>query len=224
MKIVTIIGVAALAGATLAFTATLPMQDAKAKSRGDEKKAEKAAPDAAAMQAAFEQAAAPGKQHAELAKTAGTWTTHMKHYSAPDAPPMESDGTSKIEPILGGRYMVERFESDMPMMGRFEGMGISGYDNVTQQYVATWIDNMGTGVMITRGNRNAEGVLEMRGEYDDALGQGKIPMREVLKEVSPNERHFTMYETRDGVERKLFDLVYTRGQSAGQGEGQGKAR
>ncbi len=29
----------------------------------------------------------------------------------------------------------------------FEGMGIDGYDNLAKQYVSTWVDNMGTGIM-----------------------------------------------------------------------------
>lgn len=227
MQLVTIVCATALAGAlagaTLAFTVATPTQDAQA-----------GAQDEAEMMAAFERAATPGPQHAELAKTAGTWTTRMKHYSAPDSPPMESVGTSTIEPIMDGRYMLEHFESDIPMMGAFRGMGVSGYDNVAQEYVATWIDNMGTGILITRGQRDANGVLEMRGEYADAMGQGQVPLREVLREVSPDEKHFTMYETRDGTERMLFELVYTRAPSGGHGaddghghrdgEGHGKPR
>ena len=30
----------------------------------------------------------------------------------------------------------------------FKGMSIDAYDNVKQKFVSTWIDNMGTGVMM----------------------------------------------------------------------------
>jgi hypothetical protein len=33
----------------------------------------------------------------------------------------------------------------------FEGRGTEAYDNITKQYVNTWIDNMGTGIMHSTG-------------------------------------------------------------------------
>ena len=34
---------------------------------------------------------------------------------------------------------------------QFKGMGIEGYDNVKKKFVGSWIDNMGTGIMMSEG-------------------------------------------------------------------------
>ena len=33
---------------------------------------------------------------------------------------------------------------------QFKGMGVEGYDNVKKKFVASWIDNMGTGIHVFR--------------------------------------------------------------------------
>ncbi len=33
----------------------------------------------------------------------------------------------------------------------FKGMGIEDYDNVKKKFVGTWVDNMGTGIMMSEG-------------------------------------------------------------------------
>ena len=56
--------------------------------------------------------------------------------------------------ILGDRVMVEEVKSQM--MGQpFTGHGMSGYDNVSDKYWATWIDSMSTGVMTSEGTCDA---------------------------------------------------------------------
>jgi hypothetical protein len=216
MKIVTIIGAAALAGATLAFTVALPAQDAKAKSQADEKGAAASASQTETMEA-YMKAIAPGEQHARFRSMAGTWNTRMTHYT-PGVPPTESIGTSRLELIMGDRYLIEHFEADVPMMGQFKGMAIYAFDNVTQEYVGTWIDNFDTGILSTRGTRNADGHVEVYGEFVDARGGGKVSIREVFQDVSPNERLMTMYETRGDTEKMLFELTYTREQAEDQGQ------
>ena len=35
---------------------------------------------------------------------------------------------------------------------QFKGMGIEGYDNVKKKFVASWVDNMSTGVPVLQRN------------------------------------------------------------------------
>ena len=34
----------------------------------------------------------------------------------------------------------------------FKGTGIEGYDNGKKKFVGTWMDNMGTGIMMSEGD------------------------------------------------------------------------
>ncbi len=52
-------------------------------------------------------------QHEELGKLAGTWDVVMKMWTAPDAPPMESIGTSTGKSILGGNYIQQDLKSSV---------------------------------------------------------------------------------------------------------------
>ena len=70
-------------------------------------------------------------------------------------PAQESTGTSENKMILGGRYLEQHY--DGTMMGQpFCGIGY-GFDNYKKKYVATWIDSMGTGILVTTGHRGQGG-------------------------------------------------------------------
>ena len=50
------------------------------------------------------------------------------------------------------------------MMGTpFTGHGMTGYDNVTGKYWSTWTDSMSTGIMVSEGSCDAEGVCTFIG-------------------------------------------------------------
>jgi hypothetical protein len=42
---------------------------------------------------------------------------------------------------MGGRFLGQRYTGSM-MSAPFEGVGYTGYDNVTKKYWGTWIDRM----------------------------------------------------------------------------------
>jgi hypothetical protein len=88
----------------------------------------------------------PGPQHKLLAQRAGDWTYTNKMWMAPGQPPIESSGTMHGEMILGGRYLEMSVHGQMMGMA-FEGRSTEGYDNLAKQYVGTWVDNFGTGIM-----------------------------------------------------------------------------
>ena len=57
---------------------------------------------------------------------------------------------------LGGRFLEERVQSSF--MGQpFSGIGYTGYDNVKKKYVSTWMDNMGTMIMVMEGTPDPAG-------------------------------------------------------------------
>ena len=158
--------------------------------------------DQQAMMDKMTKAATPGPQHEMFKKMAGDWTTKVKYQMDPSQPAQESQGASTITTLMDGRYCQEVATGQM--MGQpFNGMGITGYDNVMGKYVSTWIDNMGTGIMTSTGTADASGkVITWNGTMSDPV-TGK-PSKERMVETIVDDSHYTleMYGTPPGPRRK----------------------
>ncbi len=177
------------------------------------KKAEagKGGGDTAAMMAAFEKAATPGENHKFLQAFVGTWSVTMKAFMEPGKPPVESTGTSEVKLILGGRYMKEHVVSTF--MGKpFEGQGVTGYDNTKKQFVGSWVDSMGTGIMTSTGTVDATGkVFTSTGLESDAM-TGKDKTTKMIDKVESDKKRTSEFWAKgpDGKEMKTMELTYTR--------------
>lgn len=171
----------------------------------------KMSPEEQKMFDACMKAATPGPQHKQLASIAGTWDVATKFWMKHDAPASESKSVSKAKTILGDRWIMEEFEGQMDQMP-FEGMGITGFDNVKKKYVNFWMDTMGTGAMISEGTADASGkVVTYIGTYEDPMTNKTKTYRSISKIVSDSKRTFEMYDTTpEGKEFKNLDIVYTR--------------
>jgi hypothetical protein len=164
-----------------------------------------------AMMDAMMKAMVPGENHKLLASLSGNWTFAQKMWMDPAAPPQESTGTASYTMSLGGRYLESTAKgvfSGMP----FEGKGVTAYDNVTKQFMASWIDNFGTGIMYMTGKYDpATKALTFLTDMDDPAKPGtKIKVREVLRFVDPNKHIMEWYELRAGKDVKTMEIVYTR--------------
>lgn len=168
-------------------------------------------PEEAAMMEAWTKAATLDENHKPLAECVGTWNVTWLWWSKPGEQPMESSGTATYEMVLGGRYLKEKVKSEW--MGQpFEGEGCTGYDNLKKAYVSTWIDNMGTGIMISEGEWNpATKTYTWQGEYVDAM-TGKPKKMRMVEKVESADKHITDFFDMgpDGKEYKSMELVYTR--------------
>jgi hypothetical protein len=160
------------------------------------------------MMAAYMAAAAPDEHHERLAQFAGTRTFTMTHWPGPGAPSQSADGTVSAEMIMGGRYLVARYSSDMGGFV-FEGSAWTGYDRTAGEYVSTWIDNMSTTIMVARG-QESDGVMEMRGEYVDPVTRAHQVHRSVER-LLPDGGYRMEYYVRegDGEEWKSMEIVYS---------------
>jgi hypothetical protein len=99
---------------------------------------------------AYNKLTTPGEHHKRLGMLAGKWKVSGKAWMVPGQPPMEMASTMEASWILGGHYMQETYSGSF--MGQpFEGRQTDGYDNGTNEYFATWVDSMGTGLLVSRG-------------------------------------------------------------------------
>lgn len=147
--------------------------------------------DEAAAMAAWQAYMTPGAPHQHMASTAGEWRHEVTVWPAPGAESMQNEATSTAEMILGGRYLVETFTGTMMGMP-FEGRGTYGFDNAKKQAFMTWVDNMGTGVMVGWGTPEGNKIA-YEGTFVDAGDGQEKPFRSVVTHVSPDHVIMEMY-------------------------------
>ena len=177
-----------------------------------------AKPDEKEMMAKMMEMAKPGDNHKILADMVGTWSYKVKFWMAPDAPPSESSGTTVYKSIMGGRYVIGDVSGKMEMPGadgkmkkvEFKGMSIDAYDNVKQKFISTWIDNMGTGIIMLEGSYDpATKSLTYNGTAEMMPGMTS-KVRQVVKVADKNKHSMEYYEDRGQGEMKTMEINYTR--------------
>jgi hypothetical protein len=214
--------VAVVAGAASLAIAQQPPKDAKPATKDAQpaKPGEHQLPPGmseADMQACMA-AATPGPMHEHLAKGVGTWIGKVTSYCmSPE--PTRSECTTVITGIMDGRFFKSETSGEMPGMGPFNGFAIVGYDNVAKKFQQTWIDNMGTGMMISTGELSPDGkTLTWTGTYTCPIKKGPVTYRMIENYTGKDTMTFTMYgpNPMDGKETKMMEISYTRkGATAG---------
>ncbi len=154
----------------------------------------------------------PNEAHKALEAFAGKWTYTGQFKMTGDAPAQEMKGTSEITMIFGGRFLKQEIEG--PWMGEnFNGIGYTGYDNVRQEYVSTWIDSVGTGIMTAAGQYDpATKTLNQVGANSCPLtGEKARPGRSTWTVVDNAHTVYSSYGMGpDGKEFKAMEITYSR--------------
>lgn len=167
-------------------------------------------PEMQEMMAAYMEAGTPGEPHAWLAKSAGNWKTTTTMWMEPGGEPMTSEGKVEREMILDGRVMVEHFKGDM-MGTPFEGMGLFGYNNVSDKYWSVWMDSMSTGMGTGEGTcADDHSTCTYTMTWSDPMTGGTTTARIETEQIGEDSEKMTMYESRDGTEFKSMEIVYER--------------
>lgn len=166
--------------------------------------------DSAAMHKAWEAYATPGDMHKMMAAEAGSWNNEMTFWMSPEAPPEKYTSTSEIKMMLGGKYQQTTYKGKMMDMD-FEGMGMLAYDNATKEFTSTWIDNMGTGMMVMKGKYD-EGTKSttLTGKMVDPMTGKENDCREVYTIVDENTRKMEMFCNSGKGEYKNMEIVMKR--------------
>jgi hypothetical protein len=159
---------------------------------------------------AYAKLAQPGEHHKQLGNLVGKWKVAGKSWMAPGQPPVEMNGTTETSWILGGHYLQEVHKSSF--MGQpFEGRSIDGYDNTTHDYFSTWIDSMGTGVMLFRGSCDDPcKVLTEVAEGPDPMTGKVMKTKIVTTFVDHDTYRYEMYMvgmTPDGQDAKVVKVM-----------------
>ena len=152
----------------------------------------------------------PGPMHEFMATFSGDWKTINKYWMDPAGEPMVTEGTSSTEMILGGRYQLSKHSGNvmgMPM----EGMWIMGFDNVTQEFTAIWIDNMGTGTAIAKGKYDeSTKTISMDGNMIDPISKADIKFKQYFKMIDNDKFKIEMNLDFNGEEFKSMEIEFVR--------------
>ncbi|QEE50065.1 DUF1579 domain-containing protein [Flavobacterium alkalisoli] len=176
-----------------------------------EEPAPKMAMDSAAMAQAWQAYMTPGDMHKLMTDEEGKWNCDMTFWMGPDAPAEKQTAGCEIEMILGGRYQKSTYSGDMMGMP-FEGIATLAFDNASNEFTSTWIDNMGTGMMVLKGTYNGNTrTTTLEGSAVDPATKQPKKIREIYEIVDENTRKMQMFETpKGGSEYKSMELVMTR--------------
>lgn len=168
-------------------------------------------PDSATMMKNWEAYMTPSEAHKQMAQWTGEWSGDITMWMSPGAPPVKSTGTASNKMILGGRYQQSVNKGSFNGMP-FEGVSTLAYDNAKKVYIATWIDNMGTGVMSLEGRWDeASKSVNFTGKCVDPMTGKEMDVRETFKPVDNNFQIMEMYcQGPDGKEYKTMEIKYTR--------------
>jgi hypothetical protein len=187
---------------------------------GTEASAPTGQPNAADMMKQMMEMSKLNENHKLLSSLDGNWDYTIKFWMNPNpsAPPQESKGTATRKSIMGGRYVTMDVSGKMQMPGEdgkmkdimFKGMGMEGYDNVKKKFVASWIDNMGTGIEFSEGTYDPATKSFTYTSEVEAIPGMKTAIREVVKIADNNHMSLEWYENQGGQEKKTMEINYTK--------------
>ncbi len=156
--------------------------------------------------------ATPSDPHKLLAQMNGTWDAEMSFWEKEGAPPMVSKAKAVNKMIFNGLYQVSTYTGNV-MGAPFEGISTTGYDNHTKVFVASWIDNLGSGLTKMEGTYNeADKTLTLTGKMMDAGLAREYDNRQVLKIIDDKNHVMEMYGPKPGGggEYKMMEIKYTK--------------
>lgn len=162
---------------------------------------------------AMMEAATPGPKHAYLAEGTGVWAGKATSWMGPGAEPVKSECKSTVTSMMDGRFTRAEIAGDMPGMGPFRGFGIYGFDNVSQTFQCTWIDNFGTGMAIGTGELSPDGkTMTWKFTYNCPLTKKPTVMREIEKRTGKDTATLEVFviDPTSGKEFKSMEIALTR--------------
>lgn len=167
------------------------------------------AQDQEAMMKQWESYMTPGPEHKMLADMVGEWEGDITIWMDPSQPPQTMKGKTVYESVMGGRYIVGHYSGNMMGMP-FNGMDITGFDNALKVYQNIWIDNIGTGMMMTEGSFDSKSnSIIYKGKMVEPSGN-KVNVRSVAKVIDKDHSIFEMFVDTGSGESKSMEIKYTR--------------
>jgi hypothetical protein len=168
--------------------------------------------DSATAMKAYMETAIPGEQHKLLAASAGKWTGDATMWMEKGSAPTTSKISMDNRMIMDGRYQVSNSSGDMGGMP-FLGSGTIGYDNYKKKFFSTWIDNMGTGIIMMEGTHDpATNAITYTGTYPNPANGSMCEIKQVYRVTDADHAVMEMWgpDMKTGEEYKTVEIKLTR--------------
>jgi hypothetical protein len=168
-------------------------------------------PDSATMMKNWQEYMTPGDVHKMMAKWDGAWNGEVTMWMYPGAPEQKSKSTAVNKMIMNGLYQESNHSGDMMGMP-FNGKSTVAYDIHRKEFVSTWIDNMGSGIMVLKGPWDeATKTINLKGKMTDPGTKQDSEVRETFKITDDNTQEMEMFVMMpDGKEFKTMHINYSR--------------
>lgn len=153
----------------------------------------------------------PGAMHKLMASWDGNWQGAVSMWM-PGSPEQKSTSNTVNKMVFNGLYQESTHSGDMMGMP-FNGKSTLAYDNHAQQFVNTWIDNMGSGIMVLKGPWDeATKTITLKGTIVDPMTKGTCDIRQTFKVVDENTQVMEMFgpDPKTGNEMKTMAITFTR--------------
>jgi hypothetical protein len=153
----------------------------------------------------------PGPMHKMMSSWDGVWDADVTMWM-PDAPEQKSKSTAFNKTIMNGLYQESEHSGNIMGMP-FSGKSTTGYDNHLHQFVSTWVDNMGSGIMVMHGTWDSTSkMITFKGKMVDPETKGECEMRQTFKIVDDNTHEMEMFgpDRKTGQEVKTMLITYKR--------------
>jgi len=170
-----------------------------------------AMPDSATMMKNWQDYMTPGEMHKMMAKWDGSWNGDVTMWMYPGAPEQKSTSTAVNKMVLNGLYQQSTHTGNMMGMP-FNGMSTVAYDIHRKEFVSTWIDNMGSGIMVLKGPWDeATKTISLKGKMVDPGTKADCDVRETFQVIDDNTQEMKLFVmTPDGKEFNTMNIKYTR--------------
>ena len=203
MKIKMFIGAALLIAATvMVTTAMIAPQDEKAPG-GQEMSEEE-------MMKAWMEANKITDHHKKLAHMAGEWVAENTHFGPTGDVMGTSTDRAVSTSVLGGRFIQMSYHGSFGPMP-FEGMGMLGYDTMTNEFVHVWFDSMSNAPFVSRGKPGDDPkTIKTTGEYKDPASGQMMTNEYITTVISKDEHHLDLWATMGNVRFHQMKIKYTR--------------
>ncbi len=156
-------------------------------------------------------ARAISKTHEFLKKYDGEWDGKVIMFQPDGDIAVEFTGIASSDMIMGDRYQVTTLTADI--LGQpMQGMSMLAFDTTTQEFVNTWIDNFGTGMLILQGIWNVQNPkqIDFTGNMIEPVTGEEIFVRQEYLFVDQNTQMMRLWYDQGEGEYEAMHVVYTR--------------
>ena len=151
----------------------------------------------------------PNEHHRHLKQMAGTWDVKSKfHMVSGQIIEMNGVEVAKMQP--GGFWLITDFSGKF--MGEpFHGHGVLGYEAHKKEYVGTWVDSIGSILIISMGTCSKNGkVTTMIGKSFNPMENREVTYKQVTEIKDANTKTFHMYDVQGKNEKLIMEQVCRR--------------